>query len=216
MEEVAASISVIDLATRKLIGNIRLPNGSTTVRDIQVSPKGDVACVTHVIGQFHLPTTQTERGWIANNALSLLDVRRQTLLDTVLLDDLDHGAANPWAATWTADGQQLCVTHAGTHELSVIDVPALFRKLDERQAALRSGSSGETPAGKLAPAGNDLTFLAGLRQRIALNQKGPRALAIIGSGGLCRQLLLRFVERDRPIQPVPPGPGRLRSAPCGR
>jgi YVTN family beta-propeller protein len=164
-EEVAASISVIDVLARKLLRNIPLPSGSTTVRDIRLSPDGAWACVAHVVGQFHLPTTQVERGWVANNALSFIDLTHQCALKTVLLDNIDNGAANPWAVAWTADGSRICVTHAGTHELSVIDAPALLRKLAEPSAA---------PA-------HDLTFLVGLRQRIALNQKGPRSLAIIGS-----------------------------------
>ena len=181
VDEVAACVSVIDLAARSVIKNLSLPNGSTMVSDICVSPGGEYACVTHVIGQFHLPTTQTERGWIDNNALTFLDLHRQSLLNTVLLDNIDNGAANPWAAAWTADGSQLFVTHAGTHELSIIDAPALLRKLGEREAALRSHSPSDTPAGTLAPPLNDLTFLTGLRQRVKLGQPGPRSLAVIGN-----------------------------------
>jgi YVTN family beta-propeller protein len=165
VDQVSACVSVINTAARTVVTNIALPTGSTIVRDIRISPGGDVACVAHGMGQFHLPTTQAERGWIANNALSFIDIRRQCLLNTVLLDNIDQGAANPWAVAWTADGKQICVTHAGTHELSVIEAPALLQKLAEPSAALA----------------HDLTFLAGLRQRIALNQKGPRSLAIIGS-----------------------------------
>jgi len=164
-DEVAACVSVIDTATRKVIKNISLPNGGTIVRDIRISPDGEVAVVAHVIGQFHLPTTQVERGWIANNALSFIDIRHQRLFHKVLLDNIDNGAANPWAVACTADGSRLCVTHAGTHELSVIDAPALLRKL----------------AGPSVEPEYDLTFLVGLRQRIPLHQKAPRSVALIGS-----------------------------------
>ena len=40
----------------------------------------------------------------------------------VLLDDPDAGAANPWGVSFSGDGGKLFVTHAGTHELSVICV----------------------------------------------------------------------------------------------
>jgi YVTN family beta-propeller protein len=188
-DEVAASISVIDVGAQKVVKDIPLPNGSTIVRDLCLSPDGATACVAHVRGQFHLPTTQTERGWIENNALSFIDVRHQTLLNTVLLDSLQSGAANPWAVAWVAESKTLCVTHAGTHELSVIDAPALLRKL---ASAAGGGPGTPGPAqddrftGGAAPHPaesnvlNDLTFLAGLRQRIALGQYGPRSLAVIG------------------------------------
>jgi YVTN family beta-propeller protein len=192
LDQAAACVSVIDVVARGVVTNILLPNGATVVRDIRISPGGDLACVAHVIGQFNLPTTQVERGWIANNALSFIDLRRQRLLHTVLLDNIDHGAANPWAVAWTQDRKQLCVTHAGTHELSVIDAPALLRKLADWDAlsearpssgAAASASPQQTNVAVRAYAptpAHDLTFLVGLRQRIPLGQKGPRSLAIVG------------------------------------
>jgi YVTN family beta-propeller protein len=186
-DEVAACVSVIDTGARRVIRNIALPNGSTIVRDIRVSPAGDYACVAHVIGQFHLPTTQIERGWIDNNALSFIDVRRQTLFNTVLLDNIDNGAANPWGVAWTADAQHICVTHAGTHELSIIAAPALLKKLQDLAPAVApapgqsSGSAVTPPTAPPVPPVNDLTFLVGLRQRVRLDQKGPRSLAIVGN-----------------------------------
>ena len=188
LERVAACVSVVDTAARRVVTNITLPNGSTILRDIRISPGGDVACVAHVIGQFNLPTTQVERGWMANNALSFIDIRHHCLLNSVLLDNIDQGAANPWAVAWTADGKHLCVTHAGTHELSVIDAPALLRKLagsGARPSPDAADSEALLPANAAAPGDNrapvhDLTFVVGLRQRVALNQKGPRSLAILG------------------------------------
>ena len=179
LDDVGACVSVIDTAARRVIKSIPLPSGSTIVRDIRISPDGELACVTHVLARFHLPTTQIERGWIDNNALSILDVRHQRLINTVLLDNISSGAANPWAVAWTADGKQICVTHAGTHELSVIDAPALLRKLMPISLAQRE-RAGEKQSGDSVQVSNDLAFLAGLRQRIPLQQNGPRSLAVIG------------------------------------
>jgi YVTN family beta-propeller protein len=165
---VASSVSVIDTAAGKVRREIALPNGSGLLRDIRTSPDGRHACVTHVLSRFHLPTTQVDRGWINSNALSLIDLLEMKLLNTVLLDNLDNGAGNPWAAAWTLDSTKICVTHAGTHELSVIDAPALLKKL----ANLSPSSIPEVP--------NDLSFLVGLRHRVKLADKGPRAVAVAG------------------------------------
>ena len=171
---VAASVSLIDTNARQVVQEIRLPNGSGLLRDVRISPDGRYACVTHLLARFSLPTTQVERGWVATNALTLIDVSRREYLNTVLLDDVDHGAANPWAAAWSADGKFLCVTHAGTHELSIIDAPALFTKL----AALPAVSPG-SEAALAVP--DDLAFLLGVRRRVSLAPgNGPRALAIAG------------------------------------
>jgi hypothetical protein len=53
-------------------------------------------------------------------ALSLIDVDRLELRATVLLDDLDRGAANPWRVAWSEAGRVLGIAHSGTHELSLV------------------------------------------------------------------------------------------------
>jgi len=150
-------------------------------------------------------------GWINANALSIIDTQEKKLLGTVLLDDMYLGAANPWGVVCTTDGKWICVTHAGTHELSVIDAPALLKRLlampvnpppeklgevvyDDRNELLdyfrrlRAELKGEEPEsgemyvlGSRAGVSSDLNFLAGLRRRIKLKGKGPRGLAAIGS-----------------------------------
>ena len=125
---VAAVVTVIDTLTRRTTA-IRLPNGACGLRGICVSPDGRYAYVTHILARYELPTTQVDCGWINANALSLIDTAARKRLGTVLLDDLHLGAANPWGVGCTADGKWLCVAHAGTHELSVIDAPALVTKL---------------------------------------------------------------------------------------
>src|SRR5207344_1473704 len=97
------------------------PNGSALLRGISCSPDGRHIIVAHNLARFHLPTTTVIHGWMNNSALSLIDTEELALINTVLLDDVELGAANPWAVEWTEDGRSICVTHAGTHELSVID-----------------------------------------------------------------------------------------------
>lgn len=180
--DVAALVSLVNPATGDVI-DIRLPNGSGLLRGVAISPDGRYAAVTHVLARHYLPTTQVDRGWMNSNALTLIDLAKQTRLNTVLLDEVDHGAANPWAVAWTTDGTSIVVTQAGTHELSVIDAPALLRKLAgaANQPPAAAGDTKREPgyAGDQVP--NDLAFLVGLRRRIALPVNGPRALALAGS-----------------------------------
>ena len=156
--------------------SIRLPNGSTSCRDIAISPDGKWAYVTHTLARYQLPATQLERGWMNTNALSLIDVKRQVLLNTVLLDSVDAGAANPWGVATAADGARLCVTHAGSQEVSVIDVQAVTEVL---RAAAEGRQVDATIYGrnlvKAADAPNDLALLHGKRRRITLSPSGPYA-----------------------------------------
>ena len=156
------------VAARKVVKDIPLLNGSTGLRGVCISPDGEYAYVTHILARYQLPTTQLERGWINTNAVSVIDATNQRLINTVLLDDVDLGAANPWGVACTADGKHLCITHAGTHELSVIDRTALHEKL-----AGAADSSIEVA--------NDLSFLVGLRRRLPLSGNGPRGLALVGT-----------------------------------
>jgi len=91
----AAVVSVVDTDAKKVINTITLPNGSTDLQDICIAPDGKYAYVTHILARYQLPTTQLERGWMNTNALSIIDVPNKKLLNTVLLDDVDLGAANP-------------------------------------------------------------------------------------------------------------------------
>jgi YVTN family beta-propeller protein len=182
LDVVAAAVSVIDTGARTVLKHIPLPSGSTLLRGVCISPDGRFAAVTHVLARFNLPTTQIERGWIMSNALSLIDVAQMKLLNTVLLDNISSGAANPWAVAWTADGRFICATHAGTHELSVIDAPGLLAKLASLPAQLdpRASLNSSPTSPTVADVPNDLAFLVGLRTRISLPGNGPRALALAG------------------------------------
>ena len=179
---VAARVSVIDTAAGKVIQQLKLPNGSGILRDIKISPDGHYACVTHVLARYQLPTTQIERGWINSNALTVIDLANVTVINTFLVDDVDRGAANPWACGWSADGKTLFVTHAGTHELSLIDFPGVLAKLAALPEKLDNQPTPNYAASSRVKADvpNDLAFLTGLRQRVQLKGRGPRAAVMAG------------------------------------
>ena len=173
----AAVVSVLDTTTKKVIKTIDLPNGSTSLQGICVSPDGQYAYVTHILARYQLPTTQLDRGWMNTNALSIIDISKQQLLNTVLLDDVDLGAANPWGVTCTDDGKYICIAHAGTHEVSVIDATSLHKKL----ASVAKGEKVSDVSQSPSDVPNDLSFLVGLRRRLKLTGNGPRGLAVIGT-----------------------------------
>jgi YVTN family beta-propeller protein len=173
----SAAVSVIDTSMNKVATSVQLPNGSTSLRGITGSPDGKYVYATHILARYQIPTTQLERGWMNTNALSIIDVASQKYINTVLLDDVDLGAANPWAVACTKDGKYICVTHAGTHELSIFDRVRLHEKLN----AVVSGEKVADAAQTAADVPIDLSFLVDVRRRVKLNGNGPRGLAIIGS-----------------------------------
>lgn len=175
-EQVAAAVDIIDTAAFKAAASIQLPNGSTGLRDVCVSPDGRYAYIPHTLARFGVPTTQVDRGWMNTAALSIIDLSKRTWLTTVLLDEADLGAANPWSAACSQDGQWLAVTHSGTHEISLIDRQALHARISRVDA----GQKVSEVSGNLTTIPNDLAFLTGLRRRVRLPGCGLRGVVISG------------------------------------
>ena len=239
--DVAAPVTIIDTHSNATT-TIRLPSGASGLHGVCISPHGKYAYVTHILARYELPAIQVGYGWMNANALSVINIKQKKLLSTVLLDDMYLGAANPWAVACTADGKWICVTHAGTNELSVIHAPALLEKLlampvdpepsevgevlyDDRNELLdyfrrlRARLKGEKQEsgvlytlGSAAGVANDLSFLAGLRRRIKLNGVGPRAIAVVGSKAYVAQY---FTDTLSVVELEPKSPNLLRELALG-
>ncbi len=182
---VAAVISVIDTARGEVVKELPLPNGSGVLQDLRVSPDGQYAVVTHLLGRHQLPTTQLERGWMNTNAKTIIHLGRMEVVNTVLLDSVDRGAANPWGIAWSADSATLVVAHAGTHEISVVKFPELLAKLAKVPAVPPAGPAAEyiSASRSQVDVPNDLAFLVGVRQRLKLpsGDRGPRSVLLVGT-----------------------------------
>ncbi len=174
---IGAEVSIIDTTARSVVERIALPNGSSALRGVCLSPDGQYAYITHILARYTVPTTQLERGWMNTNALSVVDVAKGELVNTVLLDDVDLGAANPWGVVCSPDAKWVAVTHAGTHEVSLIDRQALHEKLAKVAGGEKVTEVSRTPE----DVPNDLSFLVGLRRRLKLAGNGPRG--IVAAGG---------------------------------
>lgn len=173
---VAAKVSVINTADFS-VKSISLPNGATGVRGMCASPDGASIYVTHTVGRYQLPTTQLERGWMNTAGMSVFNGKTGEYVNTMLLDDVDLGAANPWGVTVSPDGKYVVVAHAGTKEVSVIDRTAMENQL--AKAARNEAVSEVTISAKDVP--NDLSFLASIRRRFVFDGIGPRGVIVIGN-----------------------------------
>lgn len=171
---VGAEIAVLDAETLVPFRTVELPDGSTSVRGMVASPDGAFIYVTHTVARYRLPTTQVERGWMNSAALSVLNGRDGSYVNTVMLDDVDGGAANPWGVAVSPDGSTLAVAHAGTQEVSIIDRPALHARLDAAASGRRVTAATDCAAAVI----NDFSFLRGIRRRVALGYPGPRGIAL--------------------------------------
>jgi DNA-binding beta-propeller fold protein YncE len=198
MPDYAAEVSIIDLAQLAVTTSVRLPAGSSTVRDVVLSDDGKWAYVAHMVGRTNLPATQLERGWVNTNALSIIDLQAGALYATVLLDHPMEGSANPWGVAISRDGRVLWVSISGVHWLARIDLETLHRFMagglpdDHRLAKPQSSTPGaesiwlriKRDGGHRGELVNDLAALhgAGLIERIDLPVRGPRGVALSPDG----------------------------------
>jgi DNA-binding beta-propeller fold protein YncE len=173
---VSANVSIIDTTTDKVVRNVRLPNGSSGVRGICATPDGAVIYITHTLARFQLPTTQLERGWMNTAGLSVFDGTSGNYINTVLLDDVDLGAANPWGVAVSPCTEYLFVAHAGTSEISMIDRLALHQRLSKAEKGEKVTEVTSSP--ESVP--NDLSFVVPIRRRIKIPGDGVRGVAVTG------------------------------------
>jgi DNA-binding beta-propeller fold protein YncE/cytochrome c peroxidase len=199
-----ASISLIDLDSLTKIRDIPLPDGSSDVRQVRVSPDSRWAYVVHTRGRTMLPTTQLDRGWVNTNALSIIDLAERQVYATVLLDTITQGAADPWGIALTPDGKTAWISLAGVHQIARIDLGRLHEYLAGREpkseiSNLRSPISDAKPPvtdaaaiwqqikedpAKRSQLSYHLSALyaAGLMSRIPIDAKGPRGIALAADG----------------------------------
>jgi hypothetical protein len=157
------------------------------MHDVCLSPDGKYVYTTAILARYQLPTTQVERGWMNTNGFSIIDAEKREFVNSVLLDSVDSGAANPWPIATNADGTKICVGLAGSHELCVVDWTITLEKLEslpkDAEEAKEKGLPSNAPTAKQVP--ENLAFLVNLKERVKLstNQvkaKAPRCLAVIG------------------------------------
>ncbi|MBL7114790.1 MAG: c-type cytochrome [Kiritimatiellae bacterium] len=205
VDRMTSVITVIDTTTLKVTHSIALPNGAIDLRSITLSPDGKHIYVPSIFARFLVPTTQIARGWINTHALNIIDAHTQKLLWTILLDDVAMGAANPWGVTTSPDGSIICVAHAATHEVSLIDTKALMAKLKPIPARSTSGLSTAEYESLPANPANSLSFLTDIRRRIKLPGIGPRGITMTDDKLAVAQFFsddLAIVSLDSENQPI--------------
>jgi hypothetical protein len=168
---VSSEISFIDTEEMELIKHVSMPNGSSSLKQIKVAPGGRYAVVSHILARYNVHTSQLEQGWQNTNAITLIDLEKQNIYHTVLLDDVKHGAANPWGIEFDKYGKIMYVTHTGTSELSIIDFQKLLDILKKYPDIPGHFSNLNDP-------GNILSLLRDCRVRFELKGEGPRSLAV--------------------------------------
>lgn len=163
LDYVAACVSVIEMESFTKVKDIKLANGSNALRGICITPDGKYVYVSHNLGRFAVPTSQLQQGWMNTSAFSIIDAEKQEFVGAVVVDEPERGAAGIWSID--CDNEHIYISHSGTHEVSVIDHPALREKFEAYP--------------NKAVLDYDLNFLYGIRERVPLQGNGPRSMALV-------------------------------------
>jgi len=155
-----------------------LPNGANAVTGLRISADGKYAYVVHNVGSFLMPTNRLIMGWQNLSMMSIIEVATLSLATGVILDDVELGAANPWDIDISPDDEVICIVHAGTHEMSVIDQGALRNKIELSTSGPRGRFEPITP--RVKDVSRDFTVLLGLRRRVHLDGNGARKVITYG------------------------------------
>ena len=162
LDYVAACVSVIEMDGFTKVKDIKLANGSNALRGICITPDGKYIYVSHNLGRFAVPTSQLQQGWMNTSAFSVIDTEKQEFVGAVVVDEPERGAAGIWSIDCNDD--HIFISQSGTHEVSVIDHPALREKFESYP--------------NKAMLDYDLNFLYGIRERVPLQGNGPRSMVL--------------------------------------
>ncbi len=165
VDYVAAELSVVDLKSFKVIKHIKLANGSNALKGITLSPDKKFVLIAHNLGRFFVPTSRVIDGWINTCAISVVDIASLEYKGAVVLDEKGRGAAG--AEKIAVNDRQIIVTHAGSHELSVIEYKPFIDRLLSYKDLRRLDF--------------DLTLLEGIRKRVPVVGNGPRSMVVDGA-----------------------------------
>jgi YVTN family beta-propeller protein len=178
--KITSKILLIDAFAKKVRDTLPLPLGSNSVFGVTISPDGKYAFATHLVAMFGIPATKVDGGWIHTNNCAIVDIKKRSIKNDVTLDSPLQGSANPWGITCSPDGKLLCVVHAGSNELSIIDIQKLIGVADSGKynpfAILLPHD--DDPKTVLA---HDFSALNDAMEKKVVKGKEPRAVTIVGN-----------------------------------
>lgn len=164
LAENQALVHVIDIKAGKVAASLAPANGSQSLRNVALSTDGRYAYIPHVMSRWQVPSTTLLNGWMNSNALSVFDIKERKWLNTLLLDDVNRGAGNPWDIQYSSADDRLYLSIAGTREWMSLDRTGV-------DALARDTARQYNRFGAIAP----------YRIWSGLKVNGPRAIAV-GAG----------------------------------
>jgi YVTN family beta-propeller protein len=179
------------------------------MENISFTPSGDLAIMPLIRPKNNVPTIQVERGWMMTNGIGIVELKPSGKTVQLLLDEPNSYYADPFDIAITPDGKKAFVSHAGVDRISVIDLDAVRKLIDEStdkmldiyadylglsdRFVLKRIPTGANPKGlALSPDGKKLYVAEHLQDRIAvINTETMETSGTISLGGSGRITVAR-------------------------
>ncbi len=172
--ELTSFVSVIDTTAGEVIARKRSPGTMLGGMGVAISPDDKFAFAVHARPNFNIVTSQLQQGWVQTHALTIIPLTGAGKVVSVLLDNVNSGAANPHGVAVSKDGQRLFVMHRGIHKASVIDLPKLLGML--ARATPEVLATAHTNLGLLWQRGD-------IVRRVTTGGRGPNGVAASPTDG---------------------------------
>ncbi len=186
---VAATLVVIDPDTQAVKSNIKLINGTGSVKDIAVSSDGNYVYLSNIFSRYTYPTSQLDRGWINTNGITIVDAVNEEVYAGVLLDQVEKGASNPWGIDVVGEDENAKIVCAisGLGEISVVNEKQMFDKI----AGVANGQYGGYGVSEIV---DRVEFLADCSDRFNIGGNGLRAIELMEEDGVAYAYMTQYFD----------------------
>ncbi|MEX2400464.1 MAG: hypothetical protein WD423_06800 [Rhodothermales bacterium] len=123
-------ITVVDTQSGRIADRKAL-EGAHVVEGVDFTPQGDLALTTLVRPKNLIPSTQLHRGWMLTYGIGVIERSGQQRVLQLLTDDANAYYADPHDVLISPDGRQAYVTHAAARTVSVLNVDAIRRVVED-------------------------------------------------------------------------------------
>jgi YVTN family beta-propeller protein len=168
-DEPVTEVAVIDTKYKRVVDRKEI-HSAYIMENIDFTPSGDLALFTLIRPKNLVPSTQIERGFMITEGIGIIETKEGGKVVQLLLDEPNQNYADPYDIEISPDGKKAYVSHAGVDYISILDIEAIRKILEENE---------QTTLNRLA---NHLGMSAKFVSKRIKTGPNPKGLAISPDG----------------------------------
>ncbi|MBN2174858.1 MAG: beta-propeller fold lactonase family protein [Bacteroidales bacterium] len=129
-EPIITDIMELD-ATKNQISEVHGMLDAYLMENISFTPSGDLALISLIRPKSLVPMVQVERGWMMNHGFGVIEQKENGRIIQLLIDEPNSYYSDPYDIIVSKDGKKAFISSSAVNTISVIDIDALRKVLDE-------------------------------------------------------------------------------------